>query len=438
VRGAAVLVVVLAAGAPAAAQDGGPGARAIARAGAALFGDDAAALLVNPAAVARRGEWRAIVGAAIAVDARAVDPGALAGAPRAVSRAGAGLLPWGGLVGGVADGIVVGAVVAARMRIDLAYPVPGAFVTDDRAFYPQRYAGTRLALARTDAALGIAVSPTPWLALGASVGASRTTLEHGVTVWGGDAAVADLGALDPRLDMAFVVSGSSAPAPAATVSAIVAPPDIPVELMLAATFAGAADVDGTPALSPSRAAGLVGATVAPDAVARLALPGGTTVRAGARAFFGPAAVEVDAELRVARGSPAWAVTGVDLVPAGGSPTALAGVPLGADIGTTGSVRGSAEVSLGLLTLCVGAGVAGGGGATPVWPGGPSFGLGAGAEARAGRAVISVGVGHTFRAEAATDLLVVAPRAPAPSIRAAPGPASGGTTVVGLDVAVDLP
>ncbi len=441
-RCAAVPVILVTLAGPAAAQDGGvgPGARAIGRAGAALFGDDAAALWVNPAAIARRGEARAIVGASLADDARTTEPGALAaaGAPPAVSRAGAGMLPWGGVVAGVGGDVVVGAVVAARARVAVAYPEPGAFHTDDRVFYPQRYAGTRLALARTDAALGIAARPFAWLAVGASVGASRVALEHGVTVWGGDQDAADLGALDPRLDMPLVLAGKAAPVPAAMLSVVVAPVDLPLELTASVSFVGATAIQGTPALAGSRGAGLVDAALSPGALARLELPAETTLRGGARFVVGPAALEIDAELHLARGAPAWDVTGVDLVPAGGGPIALGRVPLGADIGDAVAVRGAADVNLGLVTLCAGYAFAGGNGATPVWPGGASHTVGAGAEARAGGVAVILGVAHAFRPAATTGIAVVAPRRPDLALAASPGPASGGTTWVGLDVAMDLP
>jgi hypothetical protein len=439
VRRAAIVVILVTLSGRALAEDA-PGARAIGRAGAALLRDDAGALLVNPAAIAQRGAVRAILGATLASDARTTEAGALAasGAPPAVSRAGAGVLPWGGLVAGVGDDVVVGAVVAARTRAAVAYPEPGAFQNDDRVFYPQRYAGTKLTFARSEAALGIAVRALPWLALGASLGASRVTLEHGVTVWGGDAEAADLGALDPRLDMPLVLDGRSGPVPAATLSAVAAPPDLPLELTAAVSFSGDASIQATPALQPSRALGLVGASVAPGALARLELPGETIVRGGARVVAGPAAVELDAEVRFARGAPAWDITGVALVPAGGEPVPLRRAPLGADVGTTASVRGAAEVNLGFLTLSAGYAFAGGNGATPVWPGGPSHTVAIGVEARAGGATIVLGVAHAFRPASSTDILVVAPRRPDLALAAAPGAASGGTTSVGLDVAMDVP
>ncbi|HKA90023.1 MAG TPA: hypothetical protein VKE22_20325 [Haliangiales bacterium] len=440
-RRAAIPVILVTLAGPAAAQtDGlGPGARAVGRAGAALFGDDAAALWASPASLSRRGEARAVAGAALAADARTVEPGVLAraGAPPAASRAGAGMLPWGGLVAGVGDAVVVGAAVAARARIEVAYPEPGTFATDDRVFYPQRYAGTRLTLARTDAAVGVAVRPLPWLAAGASVGASRVAIEHGLTVWGGDGDAADIGGLDPRLDMALVVAGKSAPVPAATLSAIAAPLDVPLELAASVTFAGATEIQATPSLAASRGAGLVAAAVAPGALARLELPAETIVRGGARLVAGRAAVELDVELHLARGSPAWEMTGVSLVPAGGDAVPLARVPVGAEIGDTVAVRGAAEVSLGLVTLSAGYAHAGGNGATPVWPGGASHTLAAGVEARAGGATVILGVAHAFRPSATTDLAVVAPRRPALALAASPGPASGGTTWVALDVAVEL-
>src|SRR3954467_5830792 len=102
-----VLCALAALAAPQARADGiaivGGSPRAIGRAGAAVVGDDGGgALLVNPAAMARRETRRVGLGAAVMGDAREWQ-GLAEGAPLSVGRAGSRLAPLGAAIGAIGD-----------------------------------------------------------------------------------------------------------------------------------------------------------------------------------------------------------------------------------------------------------------------------------------------------------------------------------------------
>jgi long-subunit fatty acid transport protein len=457
-RSAALLVSALAAAAPARADglDLPLGARALARAGANLVADDGiAALYGNPAALARRTSFRLELGLTLADRAASfTTAAAFATPPPAVASAGeVALLPSGGAALGVSDRVVVAAAFLSPTAVALDYPgVDTAYdpMHDDRAATPQRYAATRLHLGRTAVAAGAAARLLPWLAVGASGLALRTSLEAGRVLWAGPpGSTIALGGLSPAYDMAFAADGT-AWSPAAGAGLVAAPPDLPFELGASLLWQGGVTITGAPALRPSRGAGAggpdVAAAVAADASARLDLPARITVRAGARLLLGRATVEVDAErTAVDAATPAWSLSGVAAVPAGGAPTPLTTVPLGPTLDSSLSVRGAVDVVLapGALVLVVGYAFSSrpftATSIGPALPADDTHTLALGVEGRVDGATVTLGLAHLFvgdRVAQTGDARVLDPFGPI-DVPAGAGRVGSGATVVALDLELEL-
>jgi hypothetical protein len=428
------------------------GARAVARAGAAMLADDGGvALLLDPASLARRGAPRVTAGVTVARHGARFtsDAGFSGGVPTVENRAPVTALPWGGAALGIGDRIVAGAVVLPSAHSHHRYPAaPPDFdpARDDRAIFPQRYAGERLRLLRWTAGAGVAVRALPWLAVGAAALVHWTRIDHQRVLWAGppESAGLDLAELSPAYDMRFSASGSAL-VPGATVGAVIAPLDWPVEIGLAASFGAAARIAATPRLSDSRGATAgvreVAAVVGPEATAALELPASIVARAGARLVLGRVAVEVDGELAIASGEPAWELAGVAVAAAGQPAIELPRVPLGAVLEDALTVRAAADVEVvpGAVAAIAGYGFAtrrlAAGAQSAVWPDGATHLLALGVEARVAGATVTLGVLHAVRpSRVAADsrIRVLDPRGPL-VVRAATGETSSRATLVALDL-----
>jgi hypothetical protein len=429
------------------------GARATARAGAGLLAtDDATALVFDPAGLARSTALRVVAGLAAARRTLDFTPSAIfatGAAPAVASRAGVALLPWGGVVVGLGERVVVAAAFLPPAEVTLTYPSPPAAfdpMHDDRASYPARYGGGRLHLGRWGGGVGAAVRCTDWLAAGASLLAYRVTLEHEQTLWAGQpAAGLGVGDLSPAYDMTFSASGHDAFVPAAGAGVVIAPLAVPVEIGASVLWSDTAHIAGAPALADSRGAGAATAAVAGSASASLDLPLPTLVRLGARGVLGRVAVSLEGELALLRDAqPAWSVDGVAVMPAGAEAAAVTNVPLGPALTSAWSVRGAVDVQVlrGTLTLVAGGGFTRRGATeestTPAWPDADTITLALGAEARVAGATVTLGVSQAIRPErdVAATLPVLTPRGPGDA-RAVAGRYAGGTTVVALDVELEL-
>jgi hypothetical protein len=457
-RAALVAALAQAAAARGDALDGAPGgARSLARAGATLVAvDDGTALAANPAALARRSAPRVSAGLAASRQTVHFDGAATfaTGTPPPVeSRAGAALLPWGGVALGLGERWVLAAALLPRAVHDVTYATPPSTfdpAADDRARFPQRYAGDRLLTERWEGGVGGAWRATPWLAVGAAALLTSTAVEHQRTVWGGPAdAGPGVGDLGPEYDLRLSARGDGLAAGAA-LGVVVAGLELPVELALAARWRGATTLRGTPALADGRviAPGTtprVRAAPLGDAAARLSLPAEWCVRAGARLLLGRIGVEVDGELALGDAAPGWRLEGLGVDAGdGGAPVPVDGAPLGLELRGGLSLRAAVDVELvpGAVTLVAGAGwsrarVAAGGG--PLAAGGDGLLLGGGIEGRVAGATVTLGIAQRLQPARGTDpsVTVIAPRGPG-DVAAAVGEARAGLTAVALDVEVELP
>ncbi len=460
---AAVVTAVTAAGAPARGDTldlVGPGARSVARAGATVVStDDGAALLLNPAGLARRTSRRAQAGltlverwASFASDAVFANPALPAG-----DRAGVEALPWGAIELGLGERVTAGIAFLTPTDVAYTYAQPPADYQPsdaDAHIYPHRYAGTRLRLVRHTAAAGLGVRALPWLAAGAAALASRVSLDHGRMISAEAAAAgATAGELRPAWDMPFSAE-AGAWVPGTSVGLVIAPLDVPIELAASFTWTGDADLHATPELGDTR--GLAGsgarnatAQIAPDAAATLALPLPSTFRAGARFLGGRWVAELQADYsRIASAPPVWTIEGVSITPDQGTARPLTTVPLGPIFQDGYALRAAVDVDLVPGAIAVTAGYAftrrlsPRSRATPILPDAASHTVAFGLEGRVAGAQVTLGIARSERpAEtipaADSGVTAVAPFASTP-IPVAGGRYDGAVTTIAFGVDIDLP
>src|SRR5262245_45797250 len=173
--------------------------RAIGRAGAATVGDDGGgALLVNPAAMARRDTPRGQLGVAVVDDALQWQSDTEA-APLSKGQAAAQLAPLGAAIGAVGNWILGAGVMTAGVS-DRAMPQP----SDAREFlsyFDYRYAGIAGSYRRDTVALGAARRIGDSLAFGLSLGASQVRVSEQRRIWAGFGGRDTIGAPSQDVDL---------------------------------------------------------------------------------------------------------------------------------------------------------------------------------------------------------------------------------------------
>jgi hypothetical protein len=366
--------------------------RAIGHAGASLVSDDGpAALFACPASLARRADRRVQLAGGF-VD----DDVWLAGAdhPRVGDRGPAETVPLLGAVDTFGP-LVVGLAFATTASIDRRLPVPedalpAATVIAD---YPHRYAGFELRHRRHTLAAGAAVRPTEWLALGATLTASRIEALEARRVWAGFEGRDPLG--DPARDVTITADAVAPVVPGGALGALVAPVDVPLELALGVAWTTAAEGDGDVSAIAVRTPPTVEAGAA---TATFRTPSILALHAGVRWVGARYTVEAGASAwQIGDGaSDAWTLSGVRIVDDSGATADLTRFATRAGRRSHGALRasGDLEVLPGFLWLSAGYAWHGAGqsrrGTTlsGVDPGGHTLALGA--EITAGNAVITVG------------------------------------------------
>ncbi|MBA3456243.1 MAG: outer membrane protein transport protein, partial [Deltaproteobacteria bacterium] len=152
--------------------------RAIGRAGASAASDDGGgALLVNPAAMARRDGTRFQLGVGFFDDAVEWDPDHIDG-PIARDQAGSSTLPLAAIVGSVGAWVIgFGAMTAGVSQSALRDPrdLPA---NELEAAFEYRYSGIAGSIRRDTLTLGVARRLGDSLAIGISVGASRLQMSE--------------------------------------------------------------------------------------------------------------------------------------------------------------------------------------------------------------------------------------------------------------------
>ena len=346
------ILVALAVFAPAATAFAGGleldvvGTRALGRAGAMIVGaDGATALAVNPAGMARRDSPRFQLGAAL-VDSDVEYTSPVAGSPAISNRAGPTSAPQLGFQTGLGS-VIVGVAYIELGDLARSLPAP-AFdqpAGDVGRLFPHRYAGLALRHQRQALMVGAAIRITEWLGVGVAGTAARVELSETRHVWAGFDGRDPIGVADR--DLRLELSGTDSFVPGSTVSALIAPPRLPLELAVSTSLSAATDIDGDARLSSTSRAQFpqprsFGAT------ARAELAGTAVVRAGVRYLGERVIAEASGELSYYLGSggnPRWDTANLEVIDestAEGELTQLSSLVTQRD---HGAVRGSVEVDV---------------------------------------------------------------------------------------------
>jgi|HubBroStandDraft_6_1064221.scaffolds.fasta_scaffold178249_2 hypothetical protein len=317
--------------------------RAIGRAGTGTVSDDGAgALLLDPAVLARRDEYRAQIGVAFVDDN--VQWLENQDAPLARDQAESRIVPTFAIEGGVGNWVLgIGAMTSATSERSLRQPGdldPGHF---GNAF-DYRYDGYVGSTRRDTLAIGAARRLGDAVAVGISISASRVSVGETRSLWAGFIGRKDvLG--DPAHDVTLAMTGVDDFSPSAVAGVLVAPPDTRVELAASIAWARTAHVDG-----PVVAVGStdVSARTTASPTAHLDVPEPITVRTGARYLAEKWIVEVNGDLWIfpsSAESNAWQLDGVTVVDESSAAVNLTTLQSRLSERTHGAVRGAIDVQI---------------------------------------------------------------------------------------------
>ncbi|MDB4961717.1 MAG: hypothetical protein JWP01_1716 [Myxococcales bacterium] len=331
-----------------AAADGiaivGGSPRSIGRAGTNTVGDDGGgALLVNPAAIARREGTRIQLGLAIEDDSIVWDPVDPAG-PIARDQSGPSLLPLVAVVGSIGSW-VIGAGVMTSGVTDRALrdprDVPRA--EDLNAAFEYRYSGIAAAIRRDTLTLGVARRLGDAIAVGVSGGGSRVRVSETRRLWAGFAGISDVG--DPKRDVELAMAGEDAFVPSLTAGLLIAPIESPMELAVSVAWTARTEIEGDVGATGTSGGPIVRLT-APHA--SLAFKQPVSVRAGARYLGDRFVLELGGDLWLASHSArraSWTLDGVRVVDPSTVGVDLVGMPSRLSLRTHGAIRGALDVEL---------------------------------------------------------------------------------------------
>jgi hypothetical protein len=352
-RTGALAALALAAQAPALAWAGGlvigaGSPRAIGRAGTGTVGDDGGgALLVNPAALARRDGMRGQLGVAfsddeIAWQVAADAPIARNQSPSAISPIGAAIGAAGAWV--IAAGVMTSAIVERSLIQPRDRPSPG----DLGNRFEFRYAGISGALRRRTAVVGAARRLGDSIAIGLAVSLARVSVSEQRRVWAGFSGRDAVGA--PTRDVELALTGRDVAVPGAVAGLLWAPEGSALELGAAIGWSGDVELTTRDVLAVGTRDGAPDGTTArvEDPVARLALRQPWTVRAGARYLADHVVIEAGGDLWIApagSAQAAWRISGVRVVDPSTIDVPITRVPSRLSLRTHGAVRVSTDVEL---------------------------------------------------------------------------------------------
>jgi long-subunit fatty acid transport protein len=288
--------------------------RAIGRAGAATVGDDGGgALLINPAAMARRDTARAEFGVAIIEDTVQWQSDAEASALSS-GQAGSRTAPLGAAIGALGDWILGAGVMTAAVS-DRSLPHPGDADGTLGTAYNFRYAGIAGTYRRDTFSIGVARRIGDSIALGLSLGASRVSVTEQRRIWAGFGGRDKIG--DPASDVELKLSGTDPVAASAVAGVMYAPDDTQIELGASVAWARTVQIDGTvSAVGGSPMGPSIKYTAAPSA--SLSVPQPLAIRAGGRFVGDRVVAELDGDLWIAPPGAdvaAWRVRGLRVIDA---------------------------------------------------------------------------------------------------------------------------
>ncbi len=295
--------------APGVARGGG-----LALGGSVVADDGASAVVVNPAALARRDVTRAQLGLVVRDDHERFDPDGAG--PVIEERGPSTIFPVLG-VQWAAGSLVVGAslIEDAAWSRRFAAPTPGQPADDVARLYPHRYASLAAAHHRRTIGAGVSWRASEWLAIGASVSLSRVTLDETRRIWAGFDGRTPTevpGSADRDLEVA--IAGTDEAVPGGVLGVLIAPIEVPIEVGASLAYADRAGLSGAVAITDSfLGVGPDFAASSGHATASLASP--LIARLGARWLAERWIAELGGELSVYPGgdAPTWSISGVTII-----------------------------------------------------------------------------------------------------------------------------
>jgi hypothetical protein len=330
--------------------------RAVGRAGVGTVSDDGGgALLVNPAAIARRSSNRLQLGLAFVDDELSYL--ASLHAPAARDQSSSRLVPMVSFEGAIGDWIV-GIAAGTTVRSERALRRPRDILpTDYGNSFEYRYTGLAGSIRRDTLSFAGAYRLTDSVAIGLSLSTSRVSISESRRLWAGDVDRVVFGVRrpdtlgDPAHDVELAMAAVDNFAPTAVAGVLVAPVDSRIELGLSASWSAPARVRGDVASTGSPQTSFAHAQTG-GAVARLEVEQPIIVRSGARWLGDGFAAEVGGDLywfpRRAEAT-SWQMTGVTITDdtTATAPTSveLARLPSRISSRTHGALRGALDVEL---------------------------------------------------------------------------------------------
>jgi hypothetical protein len=284
--------------------------RAIGRAGTGTVGDDGGgALLLDPAAMARRDSARGQVGVTYIDDGIDWRSDLGSNAPIVHDQIGSLAMPTVSVEDGYAGWVFgIGAMTSAisdrqLRRVDSSGQANA---------FDYRYAGIGGGVRRDTVVVGAARRIGDHVAVGASIAASHVTVAETRRVWAGFSGTDALGS--PNDDVQLELAATDRFSPSAVVGVLVAP-DAPIELAASIGWERDAHASGT-----VFGFGSTNAQVrVPNDAASIVLPQPVTARAGVRYLADRYVVECDGDLFVfgsGSTSNTWSLAGVDVTNTG--------------------------------------------------------------------------------------------------------------------------
>jgi len=322
--------------------------RAIGRAGVGTASDDGGgALLVNPAAIARRDTTRVQLGATFVDDA--IEWRDAVSAPPAHDQSGSSTLPFAAIESGV-GGWVLGAAVMTSTASDRAFATPGRNPPSTFGqMFDDRYSGLGGSIRRDTVTAGAARRIGDSIAIGAAFAVSRVEIGEVRALWANHAATTAIG--DPNHDVELALDAVDWVSPSAVAGVLVAPPDTRVEL--AASVGWMSDVHVSGDASAARWAtdqGIAPGVTVPGATGRawLDVRQPVTVRTGVRWLGDRWSAEVNGDLWIfprSADETTWGLSGIHVVDASNVAADVTRLPSRLSTRSHGAVRGAVDVEL---------------------------------------------------------------------------------------------
>ncbi len=317
--------------------------RAIGRAGSATVGDDGGgALLINPAAMARRESKRIQLGLAFVDDSLAWSRAKTVQSSH--DQAGSSLAPMAAGIAAFGPYIVgIGAMTSAVVRHAFRDPNDILRPEDVQDSFDFRYHGILGGLRTDTLTVGVARRFGDTVAFGVSLGASRISIQETRRLWAGYEGISKAG--DPRRDVQLAFDAHDNFVPSAVAGMLIAPEEGSLELGASISWSGRAETSGDVLANGTNGGPSV----------RTSSPRGSLVfrppiaaRLGVRYLADRFAVEVDGDLWIARSrteNVAWTIDGVRVVDPSSITVDLVGVPSRFSQRTHGALRASGDIEL---------------------------------------------------------------------------------------------